>query len=734
MSKAAAGTNTVYRTIWRSIALTVTAVFLLAGAVISAYVIRTTTAQIETQEKTYLADTDAMLEHQISSTQQILNMLMGNPFVIQSVYTGNKDWNSETYWAGQIIVNAVSSSQNYNSIYVISGDRIAIKSSRRYQKKEDEEQMILNMQNHYREMLIPWQSQTGTRISNNLMLLSGIDTMSVPNLTGGVIINMDLNRMAETAFSNHGNRQICMEVDGRVIASSDSNLFFTDKEDHPILNRMKEDSDALIDGNYVFALKNAKYQYTLYSIQNRGDMMQPVLSGLAVIFAAVGALLAVALLISRRLALHAYVPIKTILVEIEENLPADTDENKEKLSEVQRATRSIRRTNEIVSAYRADAETVRLRKYILNGNPDPAVDQLLETRLDCRDEGSIYLTLFKSEIIQDAHVATDILQGLLSSEAKILTMDMPGHQILNFIHFPNDWSETDQIVDQALRQTIQLMNHQGEGKTILVTETVPDHADALPEAYRRASERMRASVFCKNSTMLQEPDLSELPAEISQAVYRNAQEPDETAYLQAVESCIEACRHLEPMEAYHHLATLCMRISETGSNRNMSIPERMNSYKAIQHTLFNLQTYDALINYMKTLHQTAIAGINARKSGENNPLAEMTVQYIEAHFQDPSLSAAQVADELGVSVSHLSRMVNKSLGVAFPELLQKIRLEFAEKQLSEHPGISISELAQQCGFSSASYFSASFKKKYGVVPSGYYRMKHPNEKEKEHDC
>ena len=258
MSKAAAGTNTVYRTIWRSIALTVTAVFLLAGAVISAYVIRTTTAQIETQEKTYLADTDAMLEHQISSTQQILNMLMGNPFVIQSVYTGNKDWNSETYWAGQIIVNAVSSSQNYNSIYVISGDRIAIKSSRRYQKKEDEEQMILNMQNHYREMLIPWQSQTGTRISNNLMLLSGIDTMSVPNLTGGVIINMDLNRMAETAFINHGNRQICMEVDGRVIASSDSNLFFTDKEDHPILNRMKEDSDALIDGNYVFALKNAK--------------------------------------------------------------------------------------------------------------------------------------------------------------------------------------------------------------------------------------------------------------------------------------------------------------------------------------------------------------------------------------------------------------------------------------------------------------------------------------------
>ena len=52
-------------------------------------------------------------------------------------------------------------------------------------------------------------------------------------------------------------------------------------------------------------------------------------------------------------------------------------------------------------------------------------------------------------------------------------------------------------------------------------------------------------------------------------------------------------------------------------------------------------------------------------------------------------------------------------------MLQKIRLEYAATQLMAKPGISIADLAQQCGFSSASYFAASFKKVYGVTPSNY---------------
>ena len=147
--------SSVYQGIWRSIAVMVIAVFVLAGAVISYYVVRTNTEQIEAREKAYLADVDAMLEHQLTSTRQIMSMLMSNSFVVQSVYTGNEKWNSEVYWSGQIVVNAVSSSQMYNSIYVISGDQIAIKSSRRYQSPEDEARLIQYMQQDARKTLIP---------------------------------------------------------------------------------------------------------------------------------------------------------------------------------------------------------------------------------------------------------------------------------------------------------------------------------------------------------------------------------------------------------------------------------------------------------------------------------------------------------------------------------------------------------------------------------------------------
>lgn len=719
--------SSVYQGIWRSITLMVVAVFVLAGVVISYYVVHTTTAQIEAREKAYLADVDAMLEHQLTSARQIMSMLMSNSFVTQSVYTGNEKWNSEVYWSGQIVVNAVSSSHMYNSIYVISCDHIAIKSSRRYQSPEDEERLIRYMRNDFQKTLIPWRSAVGGRESNNLMLLSALDTMSTPNFTGGVLINIDLSRLAEAAFVHHDDRQVYMALDGLIIASSEKDAFFTGLADHPVLGAVPSGINGAKGSQYVFFRENPVYGYSLYSVQSRSALLGPAVKGWGFLLLAIAVLLTVALRLSRRAALHAYVPVKTILIELDENLPAREDGGLDNMNDVQRATHSIRAAREIVSAYQKNADTARLRKYILNGDSDPVVDDMLENTLDCRTEDRLYLLLFKADSPEDVHMASDVLQGALSNAAKMLTLDMPNELLLSLIHLSAQ-ENPYALIRQNVQQVLRLMAGQGAGKLIVVMQEIQDYVDALPGAYAQMTERMRSSVFCSSGTLLEDTRSdAKIPSELAQRAYRAALLPDEADFLKEMNAFLTSCQSIPAREAYHQLATLCMQISEAASNHNRNITDRLDSYKTVQHTLFALRDYDSLMEYMKKLHHGMQVSIISRKAGENNPLAEQIVRYVKAHFQDPSLSAAQVAAEMGISVSHLSRVINKSLGCAFPELLQKTRLEYAEEQLSQNAGLSISDLAQKCGFSSSSYFSASFKKMYGMNPSNYYRYRHPNE-------
>ena len=722
-------TNTVYEHIWRSIAAVVALVFILGGTAVTIYVDQSMTAQVKAREQAYLAGVDTILTHQISSAQQTLNMLLTNPFIVQSIYSGNENWNTSVYQSGQIVVNAVNSNQAFNSIYVIGGDSIAIKSSRRYQTREAEEQLIQRMQLDFRRTLIPWYSELGSRTSHNLMILCALDTVSTPNFTGGALINLDLDRLADTAFANHGDSTVHMVMDGQVVASSSVDDFFTDVASHELLSKAIATQAQLCDGYYVFSLSNPTYGYTLYSIQERAALMRPVTTGLTILLTVISVLLAGTLLLSRRAALHAYTPVKTILIQLEEQLPAEDEGSAEELSDLQRVSRSIRRTSEIVSAYRRDADTARLSRFIQSGAADHHIADMLEKHLGYTGAQPLYMLLFHAESPESARMAADVLQGSLDGYARFLTLDMPSQRLLS-LACVSQMEVEEGVITSAIEQVLQLMHQQSSGKVIISLQRTGEGLDALPGAYIQLIERMRRSVFCAGSALLIETQSAAIPEEAAQQLYRAALIPDSTGYLEAATAYLAACRLMPAREAYHQLATLCMRITEASSSRSMDMSDRLDSYRMILNTLFTLPDYGAVITYMQTLHQTVIEHVNTRKSGESNPLADHILAYMHTHFDDPALSALQVAEALSISVSHLSRVMGKHIGCGFPELLQKIRLEHAVNQLMAQPGLSIAQLAQECGFSSASYFTASFKKKYGVTPSTY-RLRHAGEERRE---
>jgi len=94
-------------------------------------------------------------------------------------------------------------------------------------------------------------------------------------------------------------------------------------------------------------------------------------------------------------------------------------------------------------------------------------------------------------------------------------------------------------------------------------------------------------------------------------------------------------------------------------------------------------------------------------------------RYIEAHLRD-HLSIKTVARQCKVSPSHLSHTFNKVEESGIMEYVTAARIALA-KDLLRSSKLSVTEIAEEVGFSSIHYFSRIFKAKTGFTPSQYSR-------------
>ena len=121
-----------------------------------------------------------------------------------------------------------------------------------------------------------------------------------------------------------------------------------------------------------------------------------------------------------------------------------------------------------------------------------------------------------------------------------------------------------------------------------------------------------------------------------------------------------------------------------------------------------------------------------RKWQEQNPdLAEETVTpvqsrllqsaitYIERNFSDMTEEGCALA--LGVSPSYLSRIFKRGMKVSFSSYVNGVRLKEAERLLISDD-MSITEISENVGFSTVSYFISMFRARHGVTPSKYRRQ------------
>lgn len=99
---------------------------------------------------------------------------------------------------------------------------------------------------------------------------------------------------------------------------------------------------------------------------------------------------------------------------------------------------------------------------------------------------------------------------------------------------------------------------------------------------------------------------------------------------------------------------------------------------------------------------------------------DLVKKYVDDHFSDSDFSLEAVSRELSYNKKYISTLFKKHIGIGIMEYVNTIRIQNACTMIKQG-FISISDIAEKCGYGDARYFSKVFKGKMGIAPTEYIK-------------
>lgn len=147
-------------------------------------------------------------------------------------------------------------------------------------------------------------------------------------------------------------------------------------------------------------------------------------------------------------------------------------------------------------------------------------------------------------------------------------------------------------------------------------------------------------------------------------------------------------------------------------NKPISIDLLLNTLKSQYERNFNIQA-NISENYIYNAFKVHVS-TNKKKLGDR------IIQIIVNNITNTNLDVKFISEYLGISRTNLYEKAKEIFDMPIIELVREIRLRKAIQIMSEE-NVSMADIATRAGFKNQSYFSISFKKKYGVTPTQYMK-------------
>ncbi len=251
----------------------------------------------------------------------------------------------------------------------------------------------------------------------------------------------------------------------------------------------------------------------------------------------------------------------------------------------------------------------------------------------------------------------------------------------------------------------------------------------LPELNRQANEAVEHHFFLGGSRAI---GFNELPKEVIEAyrypwdlekiIISGLRKGEEVQVYKAIdefEGYISSKIHKvkQSRMAFLHL---CNDIVRLGEEIIQEEGEETLSHNLYQSVLICESSADIVMELKR--YSTRICNeIKMKREERNNDIAQAARGFLEENYNNSQLSLDVLSQELGFSISYISKMFKASMGVSVKEYLIQKRIEVACDLLLKSDK-KIWEIGDAVGYDQQRSFLEIFKKHKGMTPSDYRKQ------------
>jgi AraC-like DNA-binding protein len=133
--------------------------------------------------------------------------------------------------------------------------------------------------------------------------------------------------------------------------------------------------------------------------------------------------------------------------------------------------------------------------------------------------------------------------------------------------------------------------------------------------------------------------------------------------------------------------------------------------------LATIRNDESLTAWLAKMLENLIDTVELAPRERSDFRVQLALNYIREHVDEP-LTRDSVAEKMGLSPAHFSRVIVAATGHGFGEHITRLRMEKAVRLL-RHTNRGIMDIALECGFQDQSYFTKVFRKMIGCTPKQF---------------
>ncbi|MCC8102026.1 MAG: AraC family transcriptional regulator [Clostridiales bacterium] len=178
--------------------------------------------------------------------------------------------------------------------------------------------------------------------------------------------------------------------------------------------------------------------------------------------------------------------------------------------------------------------------------------------------------------------------------------------------------------------------------------------------------------------------------------------------------------NLPPVSFFFTTPVLSLSTDKQATVKNIfdTLFSELSTKPANHDSVSRLKIVELLLLASRCLAFSAdLPGVITPSSGKYKKVND-AILYIKDHFLEP-LSLGEIADHIYVSRGYLSKIFNETTGMKVTDYINIQRINYSKNLFAGNSDLSITELAEICGFDSITYYEKVFKQVTGISPTSF---------------